>query len=130
VDDREELNAAERFPGCERIVAEPAESVHQVCPTEHEFLLILTHDHRLDEEARDVFARRPHRYLGLIGSRRKVFRILQRIHARSGLPPLERVYAPVGLDLGAHTAGDRSQYRVGARRASPRASRPAPQDDR
>jgi xanthine dehydrogenase accessory factor len=101
VDDREELNTGERFPGCERIIAEPAESVDQVRPSEHDFLLIVTHDHRLDEETLDLFARRPHRYLGLIGSRRKVFRILERIHARNGLPPLERIYAPVGLDLGA-----------------------------
>jgi xanthine dehydrogenase accessory factor len=65
--------------------------------------LVVTHDHRLDEEALDTYARLPHRYLGMIGSRRKVFRILQRIAQRRGLPALERVYAPVGLDIGAVT---------------------------
>lgn len=103
VDDRAELNDEARFPGCERVVAEPAESAERVAPTSRDWLLVVTHDHRLDEEAVDTFARLPHAYLGVIGSRRKVYRILQRIHARCGLPSLERVYAPVGLDLGAVT---------------------------
>ncbi len=37
----------------------------------------------------------------MIGSRRKVFRVIARIAQRRGLPALERVYAPVGLDIGA-----------------------------
>jgi xanthine dehydrogenase accessory factor len=103
VDDREELNSEERFPGCTRIEAEPAEAAERVRPREGDWLLVVTHDHRLDEEALDTYARLPHRYLGMIGSRRKVFRILQRIAQRRGLPALERVYAPVGLDIGAVT---------------------------
>ena len=43
------------------------------------------------------------RYIGLVGSKRKVFRLLQRVAARQGLADLARVYAPVGLDLGAVT---------------------------
>lgn len=106
VDEREELNTPERFPDCERLLLTPAEAAQQITPGAGDFLLVVTHDHRLDEEALDVFARLPHRYLGLIGSRRKIFRILQRIHARRGLPPLDRVYAPVGLDLGAATPNE------------------------
>ncbi|MEZ4221652.1 MAG: XdhC family protein [Polyangiaceae bacterium] len=101
VDDREELNTEERFPDCERIVAEPREAARSVAPTHADWLLVVTHDHRLDEEALDTYARLPHAYLGMIGSRRKVFRTLQRIAQRGALPDLERIYAPVGLDLGA-----------------------------
>lgn len=101
VDDREELNDAARFPGCERILREASEAAAELAPTSDDWLLVVTHDHRLDEEALDVYARLPHRYLGMIGSRRKVFRILQRIAHKRSLPPLDRVYAPVGLDIGA-----------------------------
>lgn len=101
VDDREDLNSEARFPGCERLLLEPSESADDLAPTERDWFLIVTHDHRLDEEALDVFARLPHAYLGLIGSRRKVYRIFARIQARRGLPDLSRVYAPVGLDIGA-----------------------------
>lgn len=101
VDDRAELNDEARFPGCRRILAEPVEAERELKVGPHDWLLIVTHDHHLDEQALDVYARGPHRYLGMIGSRRKIFRVLQRIHARRGLPSLERVHAPVGLDLGA-----------------------------
>ncbi len=101
VDDRDDLNTEARFPGCRRVLAEPAEAAAELGLTERDFVLIVTHDHRLDEEALCACARRPHRYVGLIGSRRKILRILQRIEARRGLPPLDRVYAPVGLDIGA-----------------------------
>ncbi|MBK7579641.1 MAG: XdhC family protein [Myxococcales bacterium] len=103
VDDREELATPDRFPGCELLLAEPREAAKRLAPRPEDWLLVVTYDHRLDEEALDTFARLPHRYLGLIGSRRKIFRILQRIAGRGGLPPLDRVYAPVGLDLGAVT---------------------------
>ncbi|MFO0566192.1 MAG: XdhC/CoxI family protein [Polyangiaceae bacterium] len=101
VDDREELATAERFPGCELLLAEPREAASRLQPTPADWLLILTHDHRLDEEALDTFARLPHRYVGMIGSRRKVFRILQRIRQRGPLPDLDHLYTPVGLDIGA-----------------------------
>jgi xanthine dehydrogenase accessory factor len=103
VDDREELNTEARFPGARRVVAEPAEVVDELGLTERDFVLIVTHDHRLDEEALDLCCQRPHRYIGMIGSKRKVFRVVQRIHARRGMPALDRVYAPVGLDIGAIT---------------------------
>lgn len=101
VDDREELANRERFPDCELVLAEPREAAARIAPRAEDWVLIVTHDHRLDEEALDTFARLPHRYLGLIGSRRKVLRILQRIASRGDLPPLDRVFAPVGLDIGA-----------------------------
>jgi len=101
IDDREELASDARFPDARLVSTTPRDARTELAPTEHDFLLVATHDHRLDEEALDTYARLPHRYLGVIGSRRKVLRILQRIAARGALPPLSRVYAPVGLDLGA-----------------------------
>jgi xanthine dehydrogenase accessory factor len=103
VDDREELNDEMRFPTAERVLLPPKAARHRIAPTANDFLLVTTHDHHLDEEALDTYARLPHRYVGLIGSRRKIYKILQRIDARAGLPPLDRVYGPVGLDLGAVT---------------------------
>ena len=108
VDEREEQNTGERFPGCERQVDEPTGVLRRVAPGERDFILIATHDHRLDEEILALalaLDARP-RYIGLVGSRRKTFRLLQRIARRRGgvgdLPGvLEGVYAPVGLDIGA-----------------------------
>lgn len=103
VDEREELNDDAHLPHCERVLLAPRESLHVVAPTEHDHVLVTTHDHRMDEEALEAYARAPHRYLGLIGSQRKILKILARIEQRGALPPLQHVYAPVGLDLGAVT---------------------------
>src|SRR5690606_902237 len=69
--------------------------------------LIVTHDHQRDEDILALAVARPHAYIGLVGSRRKVLRLVDRVRARHGseVMPLgfERVYAPVGLDLGALT---------------------------
>ena len=101
VDDREELLTEERFGGCERLRMEPTEAAEVLELGSEDWVLIVTHDHHLDEEALAAFASAPHRYVGMIGSRRKVFRVLQRLQHRGRLPDLSRVYAPVGLDLGA-----------------------------
>lgn len=103
IDDRAELNTEERFPGCRRVLAEPGEAAPDLQLGAEDWVLILTHDHRLDEEALDVCAHRPHRYIGLIGSRRKIVRVIERLAQRRGLPAMDRVFAPVGLDLGAVT---------------------------
>jgi xanthine dehydrogenase accessory factor len=110
IDEREPLNTEERFPGCARAVEEPTTLLRQRAAAlgERDWLLIVTHDHRLDEELLELaIQQRPRvRFIGLVGSQRKTFRLLQRIGARLGATTpealaLERVYAPVGLDIGA-----------------------------
>ena len=101
VDARDELNTEARFPGCERLLADAAEAVPRLRPSASDWVIVVTHDHALDEEALETYLPLPHRYLGMIGSLRKVYRVLGRIAARGPLPSLENLYAPIGLDLGA-----------------------------
>ena len=101
VDEREELNRAERFPACRLELSDAATALRTLQPSERDWLLVVTHDHQLDTEALRLALASPARYIGLVGSRRKVYRLLQRIVARDGPVDLRRVYAPVGLDLGA-----------------------------
>jgi xanthine dehydrogenase accessory factor len=101
IDEREELNTLERFPGCQRELSDPATALRAHAPGPRDWLLIVTHDHQLDEEALRLALLGQARYIGLVGSKRKVYRLLQRVVARLGSIDLRRVYAPVGLDLGA-----------------------------
>jgi len=108
IDEREALNTADRFPGCQRALDEPATLLRQRAAAlgERDWLLIVTHDHRLDEELLELAIQHRPRFIGLVGSQRKTFRLLQRIGARLGADSAEamglaRVYAPVGLDIGA-----------------------------
>lgn len=108
IDERDELLTSERFPGCRLHLVDPdGYFKRQAFQQAHDWLLIVTHDHQLDEAILGLALTRPHAYLGLVGSRRKILRLVDRVKARheAANPALsfERVYAPVGLDLGALT---------------------------
>jgi xanthine dehydrogenase accessory factor len=75
---------------------------------DRDYVVIVTRDHARDEQALSRLLRRPHRYLGMIGSRRKVHAVMRRILHRERelgrpLPDLSRVRAPIGLALGGRT---------------------------
>jgi xanthine dehydrogenase accessory factor len=101
VDDREELNTAERFPACERRLLDPTDVLQREPLGPLDWVVIVTHDHALDQRALELSMLTDARYIGLVGSRRKVLRIVQRLTAKGSKLDLERVYAPIGLDLGA-----------------------------
>lgn len=108
IDEREELLTIERFAGCTLHLVD-AESYfkRREFHARHDWMLIVTHDHQRDEDILALALARPHAYIGLVGSRRKVLRLVDRVRVRHSphAPALsfERVYAPVGLDLGALT---------------------------
>jgi xanthine dehydrogenase accessory factor len=101
VDEREELNSEARFPEATRMLAEPGEALRQLAVNDDDWLLIMTHDHGLDQLALEAALRGPHRYIGMIGSKRKVLRARERVRQKRSDISLERVYAPVGLAIGA-----------------------------
>lgn len=79
--------------------------------TSQDYVLIVSRDHRRDEQALAYFLTQPHRYLGMIGSKRKVYTILTRIlrkeHEMDRPPPdLSRLHAPVGLALAGRTPAE------------------------
>lgn len=105
LDEREDLNTEARFPGARRELIDPACWLKRGSLGARDWVLIATHDHALDEQVLELSLRQQPRYVGLLGSRRKVFRLLERIVQRRGqanvLPHLDRLYAPVGLALDA-----------------------------
>jgi xanthine/CO dehydrogenase XdhC/CoxF family maturation factor/cation diffusion facilitator CzcD-associated flavoprotein CzcO len=101
VDERSELATVERFAGCEIELTDPVSCLRRDELTQRDWLLIVTHDHQLDEQLLALALRKRPRYVGMIGSQRKVFRALQRVAATQEVADLDRVYAPVGLKIGA-----------------------------
>jgi xanthine dehydrogenase accessory factor len=106
IDEREELNSEARFGGCARCLLDPASQLKQLTLGARDWVLITTHDHALDEQVLALALRQQPAYVGLIGSRRKVYRLLERIVRRGGPVALERLYAPVGLALAASTPAE------------------------
>lgn len=107
IDDRADMASAERFPGATRIVG-PIEAELSRFPVHpHTYIVIVTRGHRHDARALAAIVNSPARYVGLIGSKRKVLSIFEDLKAE-GVPRdvLARVHAPIGLDLGAITPGE------------------------
>jgi len=105
LDDRETYCTAERFPHAQRRVCAPFEQALpglEIGPDD--FCIIVTRGHQHDEEALFHLAERPARYVGMIGSRRKIKMIFDDLR-RQGISAaaLERVHAPLGLDIGSQT---------------------------
>ena len=103
LDDREKFANEERFPDAEEVIVETIpEWLHRADLPANAYVVIVTRGHTHDLDALRALAARDLRYLGLIGSKAKVKRIYDALLAE-GMPPecLQRVHAPVGLDIGA-----------------------------
>ncbi len=107
VDDREKFASAERFPTADRVVEPIPEWLHRAALPASAFVVVVTRGHQHDLDAMRALAARDLRYLGLIGSRAKVARICDAL-IDEGMPVecLERVHAPIGLDIGAVTPAE------------------------
>jgi xanthine dehydrogenase accessory factor len=108
IDDREKFANAERFPGAEEVIAAPIPDwLHRAEIPASAFVVVVTRGHVHDLDAMRALAARDLRYLGLIGSRAKVRRIYD-VLLQEGMPAacLERVHAPIGLDIGAVTPAE------------------------
>ena len=105
VDDRESYANRERFPDARDVVADDFErAVAQLAPAGNAFIVIVTRGHRDDMRVLRWAVATPARYVGMIGSKRKVISIYKELE-KEGMAPetFERVHAPVGLDIGAVT---------------------------
>ncbi len=105
VDDRSDFAASATLPErTEVAVADIAEWLRERRADPMSAIVIVTRGHRSDEEALRAALESNAGYIGMIGSPSKVRAIFRRL-LRSGTPrvDLDRVHAPIGLDLGAET---------------------------
>ena len=108
VDDREAYANRERFPEAKDVYADDFDRVlNQLSPNESSYLVITTRGHRDDMRVLRWAVETPARYIGMIGSQRKVIAIYKELE-REGITreKLERVYAPMGIDIGAITPAE------------------------
>jgi len=105
IDDRGEFANIERFSQADQIlVAGVEDAFNQLEIDAGAYIVVITRGHLLDEEVVASALRTPVKYIGMIGSRRKVTSIRQRLNERGfGEEDIARVHAPIGIDIGAET---------------------------
>jgi len=91
----------ERLPGAAQVLlTEPAETPQFVTLGERDYILVMNHHKERDKQSLATWMEKGPGYIGMLGPRRRTKEIFEEL----GLAPGdERVFAPVGLDVGAET---------------------------
>jgi len=105
IDDREDYSNSNRFPEARETIVGDFSSVFDLLPfSGSEYIVIVTRGHKHDALVLEQVLKRPTRYAGMIGSRRKTVMIFDHLRNK-GIDDVlfARVFAPIGLDIGAET---------------------------
>jgi len=108
IDDRPSFANAQRFPDADRIIVDEFSSaLDEIDITPSTYLVLVTRAHTHDVHALRKIVRQPAGYIGMIGSRRRVYAVFKLLRDE-GVPVEEllRVHAPIGLDIKTETPGE------------------------
>jgi xanthine dehydrogenase accessory factor len=103
IDNREAYANPERFPEASGIHAEEYEQVFpNLAVNESTYIVIVTRGHRDDMRVLRWAVNTTARYIAMIGSKRKTIGVVKELE-KEGIPrsAFERVFAPMGLEIGA-----------------------------
>ncbi|MBL9123592.1 MAG: XdhC family protein [Planctomycetaceae bacterium] len=105
IDDRAEYVTSERFPlAAQRLSGEFNQVLRELEIDGNTYCLIVTRGHNHDEEALLHLVDRGARYVGMIGSKRKIKLIFDDLlNEGVSSEALARVHAPLGIDIGSQT---------------------------
>jgi xanthine dehydrogenase accessory factor len=106
VDDRPSFANRTRFPEAARVICDDFQSaIRQLDIGERDYVCVITRGHRYDAECmRTILAGTFPKYLGMIGSRRRVLGLFQLLEQEGfSKEKIDQVHAPIGLDIGALT---------------------------
>ncbi len=107
VDDRDDLNTPERFPHATRRLDDARHHAQGLADDPRRYVLIVTHDHKLDQDLCETLLPLQHHWIGMIGSRAKVAKFFVRLRS-AGMPEalFKKLCAPVGLAIGAESPAE------------------------
>jgi xanthine dehydrogenase accessory factor len=105
IDDRAEFANRERFPDADNVIIDDFDGVfNQLDFSLEPFLVIVTRGHSHDALVLEKCIEQPTRYIGMIGSKRKVRMVIEYLREKGVKKEfLERVHAPIGIDINSET---------------------------
>lgn len=108
IDDRPSFANADRFPDATEIVVDDfvaALGRIEITPTTS--IVLVTRGHTHDVHALRFLVGKPAAYIGMIGSRRRVYAVFKLLHDDGfSVDELLKVHAPIGLDIKTETPGE------------------------
>jgi xanthine/CO dehydrogenase XdhC/CoxF family maturation factor len=108
VDGRKTHANTQRFPTAKKIVvSKPAEAVPQLNINEQSIIILMSHNYNYDLGMLRQLIKSSCRYIGVLGPKKKLEKMLDELSAEGiniTAKDKEKIYGPVGLDIGAETA--------------------------
>ncbi|HVM74622.1 MAG TPA: XdhC/CoxI family protein [Candidatus Saccharimonadales bacterium] len=102
IDDREAFANTQRFPMAQEVYTTYEDAFAKIRPNSSSYLVIVTRGHKEDMRVLAWAVRTGARYVGMIGSKRKVLSVYKALEKEGyGMEEFERVFAPMGLEIGA-----------------------------
>jgi len=109
LDDRLLYANRERFPDADEVlVGDMAQLLKEMTLTPSCYIVLITRGHSYDEPCLRQIIHSQAKYIGMIGSRRRIKACFQRFRDQDKIAEevIERVYAPIGLDIGTETPAE------------------------
>ena len=113
LDDRPQFANRQRFPMADQVLATPLRETMRDWVTEGRLdndscIVLVTRGHQQDIECLLEILDAPLAYIGMIGSQRRVRTVFDLLTAEQGIPSekFDRVYAPIGLAIGARSPAE------------------------
>ena len=109
IDDRLLYANRERFPDADEVlVGDMAQMLKEMTITPSCYIVLITRGHKYDEPCLREIIHSQAKYIGMIGSRRRIKACFQRFRDEEKIAEemIERVYAPIGLDIAPETPAE------------------------
>ena len=108
VDDRPDFANSRRFPDADEIMCTDfGQAIEEYDTDQNTYIVIVTRGHQYDEACLRRVLGKPYKYLGMIGSRRRVKMLLSKLEKEGfALEDLNKVKTPIGLKIGAETPAE------------------------
>lgn len=108
VDPRQAFATRERFPNVDKLIVKwPDEALQEIGLDKSTYIVVLTHDPKLDDPALTFALSSGAGYIGALGSRRtNQKRIVRLLNAGLSETQISRLHAPIGLDLGGRSSDE------------------------
>lgn len=119
LDDRPQYAHPARFPTADNVIAGPfRQEINKLRPEDksgakrpfdgHTYMVLVTRGHQYDIESLLEVLDDPMAYIGMIGSQRRIRAVFDLLEEEQDIPAekFDRIYAPIGIDIGARTPAE------------------------
>jgi xanthine dehydrogenase accessory factor len=113
LDDRPQYAHPARFPTAKQVIAGPFRPELKKLRgaqglDNHTYIVLVTRGHQHDVDCLLEVLDDPLAYIGMIGSQRRIRAVFELLENEQGIAPekFDSIYAPVGLDINAHTPAE------------------------